>query len=68
MENKGALEVSTTKTKIEILVTNKCTTWDQQFSTLQSENLANEVALSSPRDLFAWFWMLMQKGKARMDS
>ena len=68
MENKGALEVATTKTKIDILVTNKYTMWNQQFSTLQSENLANEVALSSPRDLFAWFWMLMQKGKAWMES
>ena len=52
------------KNKNRDLVTNKYTTCDQQFSTLQFENLADEGALSSP--IYNSFCMILDahaKGK-----
>lgn len=66
MEKKGALEVVAAERETELLVTDKHTTCDQQFYTLQSENLANEVALSSPEELLHMILDTHAKGQ-RLD-
>lgn len=64
MEKKGALEVAPAERETELLVTDKHTTCDQQFSTLQSANLANELALSSPDELLRMILDAHSKGKS----
>lgn len=66
MEKKGALEVVPAERETELLVTDKHTTCDQQFSTLQSRNLANEVALSSSEELLHMILDAHAKGQ-RLD-
>lgn len=66
MEKKGALEVVPAERETELLVTDKHTTCDQQFSTLQSTNLANEVALSSSEELLHMILDAHAKGQ-RLD-
>lgn len=64
MEKKGALEVAPAERETELLVTDKHTTCDQQFSTLQSANLANELALSSPDELLRMILDAHSKGQS----
>lgn len=64
MEKKGALEVATAERETELLVTDKHTTCDQQFSTLQSGNLVNEVSLSSPEEILCMILDAHAKGQS----
>lgn len=64
MEKKGAREVATAEREAELLVTDKHTMCDQQFSTLQNGNLVNEVALSSPEELLRMILDAHAKGQS----